>query len=149
MSTVHESSEKRERTIVYVVVGIVVLALMVIGLIAYRGNKSDRAAQDKADQLISALKAAGVEEAPSQDEVVGVLGDDGGATCADPGAALTKATLLSLLTNGTGGPGARPIIADGRVVRGQLLIIKIYCPDQLPKLQDLIDKLKFDDVVRQ
>jgi hypothetical protein len=35
------------------------------------------------------------------------------------------------------------------VVRGQLLIIKIYCPDELPDLQDLTDKLKFDDVVKQ
>ena len=35
-----------------------------------------------------------------------VLGDDGGATCDDPNEALSRATLLSLLTNGATGPGA-------------------------------------------
>ena len=50
-----------------------------------------------------------------------VLGDDGGATCADPNEALSRATLLAQLTNGAAGPGIRPVIADSRVVKGQLL----------------------------
>ena len=42
------------------------------------------------------------------------------------------------------GPGARPVIADSRVVQGQLLIIKIYCPDKLADFQEYVDDLKTD-----
>jgi hypothetical protein len=148
MSTVMESSEKHDRNVVYIVIGVVVLVLMIVGVVAYRGNESNRAAEAKADQLISAIEKAGYN-APTKDQVVGVLGDDGGAACADPGSSLTKAVLLNQLTNGTTSPGNRPIIADGRAVRGQLLIMKIYCPDELPKLQDLTNDLDFDNVIRQ
>ena len=75
-----------------------------------------------------------------------VLGDDGGATCADPNDALSRSILLSQLTNGATGPGARPVIADSRVFKGQLLIIKIYCPDELDDFQAYVDNLKTDDV---
>ena len=75
-----------------------------------------------------------------------VLGDDGGATCDDPNEALSRATLLSLLANGATGPGARPVIADSRAVKGQLLIIEIYCPDELEDFQEFVDDLKTDDV---
>lgn len=76
-----------------------------------------------------------------------VLGTDGGATCTDPNEALNRAILLSQLANGAGGPGARPVIADSRVVRGQLLIIEVYCPDQLEEFQQFVDDLKTDGVV--
>ena len=75
-----------------------------------------------------------------------VLGDDGGATCANPNKALSHATLLTLLYNGATGPGARPVIADSRVVKGQLLIMKIYCPDELPDFKKFVDDLKTDTV---
>ena len=38
------------------------------------------------------------------------------------------------------------MIADSQVVRGQLLIIKIYCPDELEDFQNFVDDLKTDDV---
>ncbi len=76
-----------------------------------------------------------------------VLGDDGGATCTDPNESLTKAILLSQLANGAAGPGARPVIADSRVVQGQLLIIQVYCPDELEDFQKFVDDLKTDDVL--
>ena len=75
-----------------------------------------------------------------------VLGDDGGATCADPNDALSRAVLFTQLANGAAGPGARPVIADSRVVQGQLLIIQIYCPDELEDFQEFVDDLKTDDV---
>ena len=50
--------------------------------------------------------------------------------------------LFSQLTNGAAGPGTRPVIADSRIVMGQLLIIKIYCPDELPSFQKFVDNLK-------
>ena len=75
-----------------------------------------------------------------------VLGDDGGATCEDPNDALSRSVLLAQLSNGASGPGARPVIADSRVFRGQLLIIEIYCPDELDEFQAYVEDLKTDDV---
>lgn len=70
-----------------------------------------------------------------------VLGDDGGAVCADPNAALSRATLLAQLANGSGGPGTRPVIADSRVVQGELMVIKVYCPEELQDFQEFVDNL--------
>ena len=76
-----------------------------------------------------------------------VLGDDGGATCTDPNEALNRAVLLSQLANGSGGPGTRPVIADSRVIRGQLLIIEIYCPEELDDFKQFVEDLETDDVM--
>ena len=64
--------------------------------------------------------------------------------CDDPNGALSRATLLAQLTNGASGPGIRPVIADSRVVQGQLLIIKVYCPDELEEFQTFVDSLNLD-----
>jgi Tfp pilus assembly protein FimT len=124
----------------------VILGVMVLGaLLVFRGARESRQASEKADQLIAALEDAGAT-APDKDQVVRVLGDDGGPTCADPNEALTRAVLLSQLANGATGPGARPVIADSRVFRGQLLIIEIYCPDELDDFEEFVDDLATDDV---
>jgi Tfp pilus assembly protein FimT len=145
MSTATESQTRRERTWIYYT-SMIILGLMVLAaLITFRGARETREAQDKADQLIAALEEAGART-PSSDQIVRVLGDDGGATCANPNDALSRAILLSQLTNGATGPGARPVIADSRVVQGQLLIIEIYCPDELEEFQQFVDDLETDDV---
>jgi Tfp pilus assembly protein FimT len=144
-TTPTEPQSSRERNTIYVVIAVVVAALMVIGLFTYSSAKSTQQANDKADQLIAAIEDAGAT-APSKDQIVRVLGDDGGATCADPNASLTRAILLSQLANGAGGPGARPVIADSRVVKGQLLIIQIYCPDELEDFKKFVEDFKTDDV---
>jgi len=145
MSTATESQTRRERTWIYYT-SMIILGLMVLAaLITFRGARETREAQDKADQLIAALEEAGART-PSRDQIVRVLGDDGGATCANPNDALSRAILLSQLTNGATGPGARPVIADSRVVQGQLLIIEIYCPDELEEFQQFVDDLETDDV---
>ena len=145
--TVTEQSTGRERRTLYIVAGVVVVALIIVALFTYHSKKSTQEAQQKADQLIAALTAAGAP-APSKDMVVTVLGDDGGALCDDPAGSLRKAILFDQMTNGAGGPGLRPVIVDKRVVRGQLLVLKIYCPNQLPDFQKLADELKFDNVVK-
>ncbi len=94
------------------------------------------------------LESAGAQ-APSSEVLVRLLGDDGGAVCADPNGALSRATLLSQLSTGSGGPGSRPIIADNKVVQGELLIIKVYCPDELEDFQQFVDDLKTDDVAHE
>ena len=145
MSTSMEYQSKRERTSLYLAIGVVVAILMVLGLIFYRGAEATRDAQDKADQLISELEAAGAR-APTRDQVTYVLGDDGGATCANPNEALSRSVLLALLTNGATGPGNRPVIADSRVFQGQLLIMEIYCPEELDDFKAFVDDLKTDTV---
>ena len=145
--TVTEQSTDRQRRTIYIVAGVVVLVLLVVGLFTYRSAKSSQQAEQKATQLIAALAAAGAPT-PSKDMVVRVLGDDGGALCDDPAGGLRKAILFDQLTNGAGGPGMRPVIADRRVVAGQLLVLKIYCPDKLPSFQEVVDNLNLDNVVK-
>src|SRR3954454_5608427 len=145
MSTETESQTPRERSWLYITSLIILGVMVVIALVAFRSARETQKAQDKADQLITALNAAGART-PDKDQIVRVLGDDGGATCDNPNAALSRATLLSQLANGATGPGARPVIADSRAVKGQLLIMKIYCPDQLADFQAFVDDLKTDTV---
>ncbi|MFE7505536.1 hypothetical protein [Promicromonospora sp. NPDC057488] len=146
MSTPDETQSGRERAILYVVFGVVIAALLVLGLIFFRAADRSRDAEAKADELIQALDAAGATVTPSKDQIVRVLGDDGGATCADPNDPLTRATLQAQLANGASGPGSRPVISDRKILHGQLLIIQIYCPDELEEFQQYVDSLQTDDV---
>ena len=145
MSTQVETQTKRERNWIYVTAWIVLGALVLGGLLAFGSARETREAQEKADQLIAAIEDAGAT-APSQDQIVRVLGDDGGATCENPNDALSRAALLSLLANGASGPGGRPVIADSRVFQGQLLIIEVYCPDELDDFREFVEDLKTDGV---
>ena len=145
MSTPQETQSPRERRTLYIVVGIVSLALVVLGLVLFNSAKETQEAEGKADQFIAALGVLGVP-APPKDELVRVLGTDGGATCDDPNNALNRAILYSTLSNGAAGPGMRPVVFDKTMLGGQLLILKIYCPEELPSMQKFVDKLKSADV---
>lgn len=145
MTTTLGSSTRRQRFTLYIVAAVAVAALMVAGLIVYRSAKSTPKASAKADQLIAALQQAGVRT-PSRNQIVRVLGEDGGPVCANPTQALNKAILLAQLANGAGGPGTRPVIADSRILKGELLVIQIYCPGQLPAFQQLVSKLESANV---
>jgi len=147
MSTPEESQSPRERTWIYIVVGAIIIVLVVLGLVLFDSAKETKEAEAKADQYIAALETVGVP-APPRDEVVRVLGSDGGATCDDPNDALSRATLKSVMSNGAAGPGMRPVIFDRRYLAGQLLILKIYCPEELPSMQSFVDKLKSGDVAQ-
>jgi hypothetical protein len=138
----------RTRRITYVVIGAILLGLMVTALVAFSSARSTAEAEDKADEFIASIDEAGLPT-PSKDQVVRVLGDDGGAVCADPNSALKKAVLHGQLTNGAAGPGIRPVIADNRVVQGELAIIETYCPEELPEFTQFADDLKLDDVVKE
>jgi hypothetical protein len=146
MSTSLESQPTRERSWLYVVSMVLLVVLVVAGLITFRSARATAEAAEKADELIAALQDAGATRLPSQEQVARVLGTDGGAVCEDPGDALNRAVLLSMLANGAGGPGARPVIADSRAVQGQLLVIETYCPEHLEEFQQFVDDLEFDDV---
>lgn len=145
MTAPAQNQTSRERTWIYVAACVVLGALILGALLAFSSARETAQAQDKADELIAALEDAGART-PDRDQIVRVLGDDGGATCDAPNDALRRATLHALLANGASGPGARPVIADSRVLQGQLLIIQIYCPDELEDFQEFVDDLKTDDV---
>ena len=68
--------------------------------------------------------------------------------CDDPSGSLRKGILLGQLMNGAAGPGMRPIISDSRVVKGQLLALKVYCPNKLPSFQEFVDNLNLGDNVK-
>ncbi len=139
------TATRRERLIIYVLVGAVVLILMVLGTVSWRNAKAGEEAERKADQLIAAITTAG-GQAPSREQVIRVLGTDGGAICTNPNESLIKANLQAQLSNGAGGPGARSVIADHRAVEGGILVISIYCPDQLPEFQKFVEGLETADL---
>ena len=142
MSTVEETSTPKERRTIYIVITVALVILLIIAFIFYRSAKSDQQAQDKANQLIAALQKAGVRAVPSEEQIVRVLGNDGGAICKNPSSALRQALLFDQLTNGASGPGRRPVIVDSRIFKGELLVIQIYCPDELPQFQQMVENLK-------
>jgi hypothetical protein len=136
------------RKLIYGVVGFVVGAAVIAGLINLRETQKDEEAQAKADQVIAAFEAEGFQ-APEKDLLVNQLGVDGGAVCEDPGAALNEAQHRAQLANGAAQVGLRPVITDEDVVQGGLLILDVYCPDKAQEVRDYLDDLKYDDVVHQ
>ena len=147
MSTHQENQAPRERTWIYVTAVLILVVMGIWAVLAFSTGRENQRAEEKADELIATLGEAGART-PDKDQIVRVLGDDGGAVCADPNKALSRATLLAMLANGATGPGTRPVIADNRAVRGQLFIIDIYCPDELDEFQGYVDDLETDELTR-
>ena len=147
MSTLNPST-KTKHTITYIVLGAIFIILAAIALGVFRSAKSSVQANQKADELISKIEAAGFT-APPRDAITRTLGADGGAICEDPNSALQRAVLNGMITNGAAGPGQRPVIADSIVVKGEALVISIYCPDKLADFQQYANDLKFGDVVNE
>jgi len=139
---------RRRRRVTFIVVGVVVLAALIVGLIAYKRNVNDLASQVKADQLLAQFTAAGLPT-PSRDQIVGTLGHDGGAVCANPGNALKKGIRDGLGSNGAGGPGQRPVPIDRELVQGELLILQVYCPNEVTVFERYVRGLKAADVIKE
>ncbi|BCY11346.1 hypothetical protein [Actinoplanes sp. L3-i22] len=126
---------------VYLTIGIVFLLLTGAALVSYHGKKETEQANVKAEQLQTALATAGLR-VPYKSSIVRVLGDDGGAVCHDPRDALRRGVLYGMITNGAAGPGQRPVLIDNKLLQGQALIIKVYCPQYADAFQDVIADLK-------
>jgi hypothetical protein len=135
----------RDHKVIAVVASVTLVLLAGIGLVNYTKTYQNAAADEKAAQLTTELTAAGLP-APPPDRIAAVLGPDGGTVCLDPDDALRRGILHGRLTNGAAGPGQRPVIADYKVVHGQLLIIKVYCPEYIDDFQRVIDNLRFAEV---
>lgn len=145
MSTAGEQQHPRQRSVLYVVVSVVLVIVAVWAVIAFASNRQSQRAEEKAAELVQVLDAAGAVSIPPPEVIARVLGDDGGAVCADPNAALSRSTLFSMLTTGAGNPGERPAIVDNRLLYGQLAIIEVYCPDELEQFQEFVDSLRTTD----
>jgi len=136
--------------LIYWIIGVVVVGLCIAGLIAFKNDRENERAQELARELTQKLVATG-EPVPDQDILVRLLGDDGGAVCdnAEEGLdGLNKAIVYDQFVNGADFVGRRPIIADRRLVDGQLLILDTYCPEQLEEFRDELDELEYDDIIR-
>jgi hypothetical protein len=144
---VHEQTPARTRWIIYAVFGAVALILAVIGLATFRHEQASESANAKADELIAALEEAGLTP-PDRDQIIRVLGDDGGAMCEDPGSALNQAISNQLASNGASGPGQRPGPVAAHTIQGEILALQIYCPDQLPDFLDYVNGLDLEDLRR-
>ena len=144
MSTGAEQQKPRHRSVLYVVVSVVFVILAVWAVITFVSARESQRAEEKADELVQTLEDAG-STAPSPEVIARLLGDDGGAVCANPNQALSRATLYGLLTTGGSGPGMRPVLVDNSVFRGQLAIMKVYCPDELEEFEQFVDSLETTD----
>lgn len=82
---------------------------------------------------------------PTQNQIVRVLGNDGGPLCEDPTAALKRAIVFGMLTNGAGGPGQRPVIADNNVLKGQQIAIGVYCPQESAEFTKFVNDLDLEN----
>jgi hypothetical protein len=126
---------------IYVGSIVLLLAMLVTGLVLFNQAHRSLTADRKAQQLSEKLTAAGFE-APDQGQIARTLGSDGGVVCNDPNSALKRALWLGSLSNGAGGPGQRPVIADQRILDAGALVVQVYCPNQLATYQDRINDLK-------
>ncbi len=126
---------------------VVLIAMVVIGVVAFTQVHATNAAYRKASQLSDSLAAAGYP-VPDQDQIVRVLGTAGGAVCADPSHALVQAQWKYGMSNGADGPGQRPVPSDRQVVLGEAIVLSVYCPDKLDAIKDKIDDLRLQDTVR-
>ena len=142
------SPEHKHPTWLYLLIVVVLVALGVWGVAAYRGHKDTQEATQKAEQLQQKFEAAGLPQFADTDQIADTLGTDGGAVCDTTGKTLAESFLKIQLANGAGGIGQRPVTVARDTLVGGLLIVQTYCPDKLGKFQDFLDDLDFDDVVR-
>jgi hypothetical protein len=141
MSTAAETSTRRGRSAIYIIAIVVVIVVAAVGLFTFRSGRQTAQAEDKATQLTASLQASGLPT-PTIEQIARVFGTDGGAVCANPNSSLQRAVALDQLTTGTSGTGMRPLIAESQVLTGTVLVMKVYCPKQVPDFQKFVDDLQ-------
>ncbi|MEO3972653.1 hypothetical protein [Streptomyces sp. CAU 1734] len=145
MSPTRFASEHRW---IYLTAIALLVGLLIAGLVRFNSVRVTNDAEEKANRLARALDDAGFPH-PDTETISRALGTDGGPVCDDPASALKSALWRINLSNGAGGPGQRPVIADSQAVEAMAMVLEVYCPERLPAIRDEIDKLKTDDTVRQ
>lgn len=134
------------RWILYTAAALLAVAVGVLMAVLYNNYHAaqDRElAEQRASELHAKFEAIGIT-AFDEDQIVAVLGADGGGFCTDP-AALVKATANLGSTNGATGPGSRPSLVDERRLQGDRFVIEVYCPEQLDDFDAYVDSLNLDE----
>ncbi|MFH8463462.1 hypothetical protein [Streptomyces sp. NPDC017991] len=127
---------------------VLLVVLAVVGVIQYGKVKTGTEAAEKAGELADAAVAAGYPR-PDTGTIERTLGTDGGNVCDDPAGALKSALWKTNVSNGAAFVGQRPVIGDKRAIHAEATILKVYCPDELHRIQDRIDDLRTDTTVRR
>ncbi len=140
------SGSHHKRT--YIIVGVAFAILVVVALLLFRYPNKSEVAQEKAQQLISAYELAGLTP-PSEQQIMGTFGDDGGNSCKVDFDKLVQLNLNQLLANGAAQVGARGVIIDAKILKGEALVLGVYCPERLPEYQAFIEELKTADLIRE
>ncbi|MFJ2499416.1 hypothetical protein [Streptomyces sp. NPDC087539] len=145
MSPTRMASEHR-----WIYLGAIVLlvALVVIGVVQYTSVRATDDSRRKADELSEKLVEGGYP-APDPGTVQRLLGKDGGIVCESPDDAVRTALWKIQLSNGSDGPGQRPVIADTRAVGAERIVLQVYCPDQVGAFDRTVDELRTDSTVRR
>lgn len=132
---------------IYLIVGGVLAALLVVMLVTFNYNRSSQEAVAKAEQLIAAFDQAGLRTPANADTVAKVMGTDGGAVCAATGDGVARGIAKLNLAVG-GAFYTRPVIAERRVATGLLLVVETYCPDKAAEVKEFLDSQTFVVLVR-
>ncbi|WLP92571.1 hypothetical protein [Gordonia sp. NB41Y] len=137
-----DNSSHTGSTVIYWIVGAVVLVLLVVMLATYDYHRDNKEAVAKAEQLISLYQQNGLATPYPAQKVAQVLGDDGGTVCAATG---SKEQLGYLKTQiGVGGEFyVRPIILTENVFEGMRLIVEVYCPQNAAVVREFIDEQNY------
>jgi hypothetical protein len=126
--------EMRRMTIV------ALLALLCMGVTACAAEDNDEA-NVKADALVLAARSDGLAPELTNEIARTLYGDDGGQVCG----ALKRDWQPTLIGQGhmrklTSQPDEH---ADELLAYDQL-VVEIYCPDQLPRFEEVLDQLNVD-----
>ncbi|MFB7586402.1 hypothetical protein [Streptomyces sp. NPDC056169] len=128
---------------------VILVGLAVTGVIKYTAVTTSNESLAKANQLQNELLEAGYSAPPDTDTIEALLGTNGGPVCEAPGNALQTALWKIGQSNGTTGPGQRPVISDTKAIEAERIVLQVYCPDQLDDFDDAVEDLKTDDTVRR
>jgi hypothetical protein len=146
MSDTTTDAARDHRLLYGIVIGVFGILLIVM-LIAYDYDKSNDEAEALADELVTKFEDAGLPVPDNTDQLTQTLGTDGGLACQIAGDEGAQNRLQTL--QGVGGEFyQRPVRLDRRLVEGALLVVSVYCPDDLAEAEDFVAQLRLDDLVR-
>ena len=136
-------SSRREHRWWAWVIAVVVAALAIAGVFAYKQGKDNQLAQSRADQVAASFARHGLTVPVDHKTLIAVLGDNGGPVCDNPTGALTKALQDQQLSNGAATVGSRPTAAGRRTVTGEALVLQVYCPQKLPAFKKYVNARRY------
>ncbi len=139
--------EHHSHNLLYLIVGIIVGAIVVVGLFAYSSNKVDSESKSLAEKLEASYKAAGIADDRDIDQVARTYGTSGGWACTVDQDEV-ESTVNQTLTSGAAGPGLRPVPADTQLSQSTILMAEVYCPDRVDEIKKYINDLDTDDTIK-